>query len=101
MATLKYAAPVTERASSTLTPSTFSVGQEEPLTDENFASLVRFIHQSCGIKITSKKRTMLDGRLRRRMRVLGISNINDYCRFLFEERQHACCSEVVHFIDAI
>ncbi len=81
--------------------STTPAGPEEPLSDKNFAALVEFIHETCGIKITPKKRTMLDGRLRRRMRSLGISNINDYCRFLFDERHHACNSEVVHFIDAI
>lgn len=84
-----------------MTSSDCLVDQDNGLTDKNFNALVQFIHESCGIRITPKKRTMLDGRLRRRMRTLGISNINDYCRFLFDERKHACNSEVVHFIDAI
>lgn len=84
-----------------MTSSALPVSKDEPLTDKNFADLVLFIQQSTGIKITLKKRSMLDGRLRRRMRVLGISNINDYCRYLFDEKNHACNSEVVHFTDAI
>jgi chemotaxis protein methyltransferase CheR len=83
------------------TSSSFLVESDEALSDQNFWQLAQFIHDYCGIRITAKKRSMIDGRLRRRMRTLGIANINDYCGFLFDEEGHACNSEVVHFIDAI
>jgi chemotaxis protein methyltransferase CheR len=33
----------------------------------------------------ANKRTMLEGRLRRRMRATRIGDVNAYCRYLFEE----------------
>ncbi len=71
-----------------------------PLSDRNFERLSEFVHDYCGIRITSKKRTMVDGRLRRRMRALEMDDINDYCAFLFEGDADAE-EEVVNFIDAI
>lgn len=71
------------------------------LSDENFERLAVFIYDYCGIRITEKKRTMIDGRLRKRMRMLGIANINSYCDFLFANDDAATGSEIVHFIDAV
>jgi chemotaxis protein methyltransferase CheR len=73
----------------------------EPLSDRNFVYLCDFVHGLCGINLTAKKRTMIEGRLRRRMRSLNITNINDYCRFLFEEKPATVESELVHFIDVV
>jgi chemotaxis protein methyltransferase CheR len=72
-----------------------------PLSDKNFRHLCEFVHRICGITLTIKKRSMIDGRLRRRMRALNIDNINDYCRFLFEEGSPEAEAELVHFIDAV
>jgi chemotaxis protein methyltransferase CheR len=73
----------------------------EPLSESNFRKLADHIHRYCGIRITPKKRTMLDGRLRRRMRILNIGNINDYCGFLFAGDTAAAEAEMVHFINAV
>jgi chemotaxis protein methyltransferase CheR len=83
------------------TSSSFLLEPDEPLNDQNFWQLAQFIHNYCGIRITAKKRSMVDGRLRHRMRLLGINSINRYVSYLFDEDGHACNSEVVHFIDAI
>ncbi|AZS20748.1 protein-glutamate O-methyltransferase CheR [Caulobacter sp. FWC26] len=71
----------------------------EPLSAKNFDRLAVFIHDYSGIKMPGNKKTMLEGRLRRRMRVHGYDNVNDYCRFLFEE--HGLDTETVHLIDAV
>ncbi|MCA0359216.1 MAG: chemotaxis protein CheR [Proteobacteria bacterium] len=71
----------------------------EPLSAKNFNRLAVFIHDYSGIKMPGNKKTMLEGRLRRRMRVHGYDNVNDYCRFLFEE--HGLDTETVHLIDAV
>ena len=71
----------------------------EPLSARNFDRLAVFIHDYSGIKMPSNKKTMLEGRLRRRMRVHGYDNVNDYCRFLFEE--DGLDTETVHLIDAV
>jgi chemotaxis protein methyltransferase CheR len=80
-------------------PSARSCGAGEPLNDKNFRHLCDYVQRSCGIKLTPKKKSMIDGRLRRRMRALGIDNINEYCRLLLDG--NADETELVSFIDAI
>lgn len=75
------------------------VSAGDPLSARNFARLAEFIHGYSGIKMPSNKRTMLEGRLRRRMRANGLGNVNDYCRFLFDEG--GLEAETIHLIDAV
>lgn len=72
-----------------------------PLNDKNFRRLCEVVYGICGIKLSEKKRSMVDGRLRRRMRTLNIADINDYCHFLLEDRSAQSEAELVHFIDAL
>ena len=72
---------------------------EQQLSPRNFNRLAEFIHGYSGIKMPPNKRTMLEGRLRRRMRATGIGNVNDYCRHLFED--DGITAEAVHLIDAV
>jgi chemotaxis protein methyltransferase CheR len=71
----------------------------EGLSARNFNRLAELIHRYSGIKMPSTKRTMLEGRLRRRMRAVHIDNLNDYCRHLFEG--DGMEGEIVHLIDAV
>jgi len=71
----------------------------EVLSAQNFRRLSEFINGYSGIKMPASKLTMLDGRLRRRLRSTGIANVNDYCRHLFDEG--GLDSEVIHLIDAV
>lgn len=71
----------------------------EQLTAHNFQRLAEFIQDYSGIKMPASKRTMLEGRLRRRMRVTRIDDVNDYCHYLFEE--NGMDAEVIHLIDAV
>jgi chemotaxis protein methyltransferase CheR len=70
------------------------------LTEKNFRRLCAYVYSVCGIKLTEKKRSMIDGRLRRRMRVLEIADINEYCDFLLGGSV-AAEIEVPYFIDAV
>lgn len=72
---------------------------EEQLSVQNFQRLAKFIQDYSGIKMPAQKRTMLEGRLRRRMRAVGIDDVNAYCHYLFEE--DGMDSEVIHLIDAV
>jgi chemotaxis protein methyltransferase CheR len=83
-----------------LAPRPAPTGANEPLSDRNFWRLCDLVYQTCGIKLTAKKRSMIDGRLRRRMRSLDIANINDYCRLLFDGNPSADL-ELVYFVDAV
>ncbi|MBO9545843.1 CheR family methyltransferase [Caulobacter sp.] len=71
----------------------------EQLSARNFQRLATFIQDYSGIKMPANKRTMLEGRLRRRMRATRIGDVNDYCRFLFDE--DGLASETIHLIDAV
>jgi len=71
----------------------------DQLSAKNFKRLAELIHGYSGIKMPSNKRTMLEGRLRRRMRATQIGNLNDYCQYLFDD--DGLESEIVHLIDAV
>jgi chemotaxis protein methyltransferase CheR len=73
--------------------------EAEQLSARNFQRLATFIQDYSGIKMPANKRTMLEGRLRRRMRATRISDVNEYCRFLFDE--DGLEAETIHLIDAV
>ena len=75
------------------------VSAGEPLSTRNFTRLAEFIHGYSGIKMPANKRTMLEGRLRRRMRANRMDSVNEYCRYLFEE--DGLEAETIHLIDAV
>lgn len=73
----------------------------EPLSAHNFERLTQFIKDYCGINITEPKRTMLEGRIRRRLRATGFATTNTYCDALFDEMGPEIEYEVIKLIDAV
>jgi chemotaxis protein methyltransferase CheR len=71
----------------------------DQLSSKNFKRLAELIQGYSGIKMPANKRTMLEGRLRRRMRATHIRTLNDYCAYLFDD--DGLESEIVHLIDAV
>lgn len=69
------------------------------LRQSDFRRLAAFIEDYAGIKMPVSKITMLEGRLRHRMRDTGTASLADYCRMLFE--QDGLQAEAVHLIDAV
>jgi chemotaxis protein methyltransferase CheR len=69
------------------------------MSDKDFVRLSEFIRASCGIKLPPVKKTMLEGRLRKRLRALGIESFKRYCEFLFSPGGSQ--SEYIHMIDAV
>lgn len=69
------------------------------LNPRNFDMLARYIFDYSGIKMPPSKKTMLEGRLRRRLRVTGINSLNEYCDYLFKHGglEH----EAVYLIDVV
>ncbi len=55
------------------------------LSDKEFAHLAELVETYAGIRMPAGKRTMLEGRLRRRLRERGYTDFAAYCRFLFNE----------------
>jgi chemotaxis protein methyltransferase CheR len=69
------------------------------LSEDLFMRLSEFIYDACGIKMPSTKKTMLEARLIRRMRSLGLASFQEYCTYLFSPEGEA--KELVHMIDAV
>jgi chemotaxis protein methyltransferase CheR len=72
--------------------------QPDDLDLATFNRLASFIYDYAGIKMPANKVTMLEGRLRRRLRDTGIDTFREYCEFLFSPAGE---DERVHFIDAV
>jgi chemotaxis protein methyltransferase CheR len=53
------------------------------ISDKDFARLSRLIHDCCGIKLGPHKKSMLETRLRKRLRSLGLSSFDEYCAYVF------------------
>ncbi|HMK60746.1 MAG TPA: protein-glutamate O-methyltransferase [Dissulfurispiraceae bacterium] len=69
------------------------------MTDREFTDLSRHIYKVCGIKITTAKKVMLEARLAKRLKTLGMKTYKDYCCYLFSPA--GCESELVHMIDVV
>lgn len=65
-----------------------------------FNRFTQFIRQCCGIRIDASKQTMLEGRLRKRMRQLLLPTFEDYARYLFNNTEETA-EELIHFLDAV
>jgi chemotaxis protein methyltransferase CheR len=77
--------------------SAYAVAAPEALTARNFNRLAEVIQAYSGIKIPTAKQTMLEGRLRRRVAALGVSSVNAYCDYLFDEADFD--AELVYLIN--
>ncbi len=55
------------------------------LSDREFKHLAELVETNAGIRMPAGKRTMLEGRLRRRLRERGMSDFAQYCSYLESE----------------
>jgi len=69
------------------------------MSSREFASLSRFIYEQCGIKMPEGKKTMLEGRLQKRLRVLGMKSFAQYVDYLFQPDGNN--DELVQMIDHV
>ena len=72
---------------------------DDRLSKRNFDALSRYIYDYSGIKMPITKITMLEGRLRRRLRATGIGTLDAYCEYLF--KQNGLATEATYLIDAV
>jgi chemotaxis protein methyltransferase CheR len=71
----------------------------DQLSDRHYQRLAQIIEGHVGIRLPPTKRTMVEGRLRKRVRTLGLGSLDDYCRTLFD--QGGLEDEFVHLIDLV
>ncbi|HUJ16999.1 MAG TPA: protein-glutamate O-methyltransferase CheR [Nitrospirota bacterium] len=69
------------------------------MSAKEFGRLSEFIVDHCGIKMPPAKQIMLESRLQKRLRVLGMSSFRDYCDHVLGSEAGA--DELVHMIDAV
>ncbi|MGE4536764.1 MAG: protein-glutamate O-methyltransferase CheR [Desulfovibrio sp.] len=69
------------------------------MTEKEFKKLSEFIHTEVGIKLPPSKKVMVEARLQKRLRTLGMARYHDYYDFLFSPR--GLDEELVHLIDVI
>lgn len=69
------------------------------LRSDDFVRLSSLIESEYGIKMPPSKRTMLESRLQRRVRQLGLPDLKRYVEFLFSEEGIGL--ELVHLADVI
>lgn len=86
--------------------ATFAAASQPPAAYPNdrlgrrdFDRLARYIFDYSGIKMPPTKMTMLEGRLRRRVKACGLATFEDYCAFLFD--QGGLEHEALYLIDAV
>lgn len=72
---------------------------EDGLSPRDFQRLAAFIEDYSGIRMPPSKKTMVEGRLRRRVRMLGVPSLREYGRLLFEAGWIE--TETVELIDAV
>ena len=69
------------------------------LSEKEFRRLREFIEEQCGIHLAEQKKSLLEGRIRKRLRVLGIAGFEAYSSYLFSPEGMA--KELEHMIDAV
>ncbi len=72
---------------------------EDTLSARDFTRLSTFIYDEAGIHLGPEKRTMLEGRLKKRLRDLQIDSYQAYCEYLLGEQ--GLREEKVRFIDVV
>jgi chemotaxis protein methyltransferase CheR len=69
------------------------------LSGRDFQRLAQFIQDYSGIKMPPTKKTMVEGRLRKRVGAVGAGTLTEYCRQLFDHG--GLEAESIYLIDAV
>jgi chemotaxis protein methyltransferase CheR len=73
--------------------------QEDSISSRDYQHLCKLIHAKAGIALGSEKKTMLEARLRRRLKDLTLGSYCEYCDYLFGKE--GMRDEIVHLIDVV
>ncbi|MGD0890687.1 MAG: protein-glutamate O-methyltransferase [Terracidiphilus sp.] len=73
--------------------------QTQVISGRNFTRLCELIHGKTGIRLGPEKRTMLEGRINRRLKSLELDSYDEYCEYLFG--REGLKEELVHLIDVV
>jgi chemotaxis protein methyltransferase CheR len=73
--------------------------RDEPISKRDFARVCQLIYQTSGINLGEEKRTMVELRIRRRVKILNLDSFRNYCEYLFTPKGQR--DEIIHLIDVI
>ncbi len=73
--------------------------QDDQLSTRDYARLCELIYSQAGIHLNEDKRTMVEARVKRRLKNLHLTSYHEYCNYLFSQKGHK--EEMVHFIDVV
>jgi len=73
--------------------------RDESLSHADFGRLRSLIYEQSGISLNDEKKTMLELRVKRRLRSLQLDSFGRYCDYLF--KGHNQQDEIVHLLDAV
>jgi chemotaxis protein methyltransferase CheR len=72
---------------------------DEYLSSRNYTRLCGLIYREAGIHLGARKKTMLEVRIKRRLRQLNLSSYDEYCDYLFGSQ--GLKEEIVPLIDVV
>jgi chemotaxis protein methyltransferase CheR len=73
--------------------------REETIGKADFERLTRLIYDESGINLKIDKKTMLELRIKKRLKSLHIGSFREYCEYLFSQKGKD--QELVHLIDVV
>jgi chemotaxis protein methyltransferase CheR len=69
------------------------------MSDKDFSRFSQFIYQNVGIKLPPSKKTMIEARLQKRLRILKIATHDEYINYLFSKEGMEL--ELINLIDVV
>lgn len=69
------------------------------MTDREFQRFSSYIYDQVGIQLPVAKRTMLEGRLQKRLKILTLDSFEEYGRYVFSPEGQR--DELIHLIDVV
>ncbi|MGD0417609.1 MAG: protein-glutamate O-methyltransferase CheR [Terriglobales bacterium] len=73
--------------------------RDESISNADFGRLRSLIYEQSGINLNAEKKTMLELRIKRRLRSLDLNSFAQYCEYLFGP--HGQKEEIVHLLDVV
>ncbi len=77
----------------------YNYSPTKAMTDKEFSRLSSLIHDQCGINMPAAKKEMLEARLLKRLRKLGMHSYAAYCDYLFSNE--GLKNELIQMIDVV
>jgi chemotaxis protein methyltransferase CheR len=73
--------------------------RDESISQRDYARLCQLVYAEAGIHLGTGKKTMLEVRIKRRLKALDLSSYSQYCDYLFG--QNGMKEEITHLIDVV